>query len=369
MRTMQRASVGAAALALAAPLAFAASDGNYSPARQHCSGAANNSDTPDYAEPGCHNFALTVSDGGGHEYFGIGIPQTADGEQTIPGVSNPVFGVGTSTHQFAYWYDPSGAQDDCKYTVIDLKTGEHGEQRCPWSIPGAPNYAADVEPDPSSGLRLYFGADDNLAGGEHDSSESVDNGPSDGGAVVLNLNPSSVGKWIGYLQDQNIGKLLAHPLPLLDGGFGACADGLCVSLQTTRRDQTYPDGTPTYQPVADYSGHQWDPETCFGPSDDPTDDCGGMTIEQWNESNGDPAVEPGAQIYEDPDAQASPEGPYPLPALYVGTCGVIIGGGDFSAGDSTPQDGGPYVNSAGQLVIPTGCDQTEDDYNVFGPAN
>jgi hypothetical protein len=30
------------------------------------------------------------------------------------------------------------------------------------------------------------------------------------------------------------------------------------------------------------------------------------------------------------------------------------------------QPGAPYVNSAGQLVIPTGCDQTADDYYAPG---
>jgi len=199
---------------------------------------------------------------------------------------------------------------------------------------------------------------------------TVDNGPSDGGAVVLNLNPSSLSKWIGYLQTGNSGKLLVHPLPLIDGGGGACADGLCFSAQTTRRDETYPDGTPNYQPVADYSGHTWDPADCAGDNGDlahETAACGGMTIEQWNDQNKDPAVEPGIQIYEDPDAQASPlGGSYPIPAIYVGTCGVIIGGG--ADGDPTRFDGQPSTNSAGQIVIPTGCDQTADDYNSFGPA-
>ena len=71
------------------------------------------------------------------------------------------------------------------------------------------------------------------------------------------------------------------------------------------------------------------------------------------------------QIYEDPDAQGSPFGgaPYPIPAIYVGTCGVIIGGGDVKQSPMPPsQPGAPYINSAGQLVISTGCDQTADDY-------
>ena len=63
-------------------------------------------------------------------------------------------------------------------------------------------------------------------------------------------------------------------------------------------------------------------------------------------------AEPGVQFFEDPDAQASPALPiYPLPAVYVGTCGIVIGGGQLPALPASP-----LTNSAGQLVIsPTGC--------------
>ena len=37
-------------------------------------------------------------------------------------------------------------------------------------------------------MRLYLGADDNSDAGEHDSSNFVNNGPSDGGSTVLNLD-------------------------------------------------------------------------------------------------------------------------------------------------------------------------------------
>jgi hypothetical protein len=387
MINTRHVGLAAALLLASAPLAFAASDGNYNPARQHCSGNADNSINDQYTEHGCHNFTLTISDGGGHEYVGWGIPQTANNEQ---GLIPPVipFGTGSSTHAFAFWYDPGPDQGGCVYTTVDFKPQPPTttQEPCPWFNPAAPNFfGPDPAPNPASGLRLYMGADDNLAGGEHDSSATVDNGPSDGGALVLNLNPASLMTWMGYLMAANAGKLLVHPLPLVDGGIGACADGICFSAQTTRRDQTYPDGTPNYQPVANYSGHTWDPFNCAGDFHTQADEnaaCSPNTIAQWDSINGDPAVEPGVQIYEDPDAQASPIPPfYPLPAIYVGTCGVIIGGGTLVDQNGNPmstqptqfppmapaQPGAPYVNDAGQLIIPTGCDQTADDYNTFGP--
>jgi hypothetical protein len=367
--------VAAAAVLLgSASLALAVSDGNYSPARQHCSGHADNTATPDYTEDGCQAYALTVSDYGGHEYFGWGIPQTKVGEQGFipPGVIP--FGTGDSTHVIAYWTDP-GPPQGCVYTKIDLKTQQQTQEACPWFNTSAPNYnGPDVPPNSQSGLRLYNGADDNLAGGEHDSATSVGNGPSDGGAIQLNLNldPATLMAWMANLM--TVPNLLTHPLPLFDAGIGLCADGFCMSTQTTRRDQAYPGGNPNHYPVADYSHHTFDPYKCSNDDAEciaqPNDF--GRNAEDWNNFNGDPSIEPGVQIYEDPDAQGSPIGPvYPIPAVYVGTCGVIIGGGrlcsDFGMGScpssqvlgpppTTPAaPGAPYVNDAGQLVIPTGC--------------
>jgi hypothetical protein len=221
-------------------------------------------------------------------------------------------------------------------------------------------------------LHLYFGADDNFDAGEHDSSNFVNNGPSDGGSIVLNLDPATLMTWMARAMAQDVPGLLTHPLPLADGGLGLCADGFCLSAQTTQRPRAYSGGTPppsgNGQDVANYQGRQWDPYNCAGPSDGPGD-CGGHTLDYWNNLNGDPAIEPGVQIYEDPDAQGSPAGPvYPIPAIYVGTCGVIIGGGALSSAGGAPQDqslgfpptapaapGAPYVNGAGQLVIATDC--------------
>ncbi|HKA14234.1 MAG TPA: hypothetical protein VKH41_04385 [Myxococcota bacterium] len=56
---------------------------------------------------------------------------------------------------------------------------------------------------------------------------------------------------------------------------------------------------------------------------------------------------PGLNVYEDPDPQASPLGPSPLPALSLGTCGFICGGGSFFTL--------PGADDAGQIVVPTAC--------------
>ena len=289
------------ALVLAiAGTAVAVSDGDYDYEKQHCTGNANNSDQEKQTEEGCHTATGTVSDGRGREYGGVGVQQQPDG-------SNPSF-------------------DDV--TV--------------WG-PGEGAY------HPVGGAHLYFGADDNLDNGEHDSSEQVDNGPSDGGGIQLNVTPESVAKWVAALQARDRGYLLTHPLPLVDAGFGACADGLCFSVQTQRRVAFQGGDKKKHRDVSNYEGKQWDPESCSGP-DDKAKDCGGKPLKSWDDKEGTTYVEPGVQVYEDPDAQASPIGPYPLPAAYAGTCGVIAGGGKAPVAPASP-----VTNKAGQVVVATGC--------------
>jgi hypothetical protein len=166
----------AAVAVMSAGVAIAGvSDGNYRPARQGCSGHADDSIHPDRVEQGCQSLTVNVSDGSGHEPFRVGTQQTADGES-----------------------------------------------------PSAPTTSGDPNGfDPSTGVRVYMGADDNLDNGEHDSSSKIADGPSDGGAVVFNVSPDSVGAWLDALQSGNVHYLLTHPLPLVDAGFGSCADGVC----------------------------------------------------------------------------------------------------------------------------------------------
>lgn len=335
--------------------AFAVSDGDYQPRYQHCSGAADNVESPDRAEDGCHSITVTLSDVGGHEYWGIGAQQTGSREDgPIPSVLP--FGLGANIHEYEGWVD--GGQG-CTRGTIDINApGAPATRACPWFDPSAPNYyGPSAALNPASGLRLYFGMDDNTAGGEHDSSELINNGPSDGGGAHVVLDPASVAPWVAAIVAQNPQYVLTHPLPIGDAGVGFCADGICFSIQTQRQVAYQGGEEGTARDVADYDGKRWDPSSCSG-DDDGTEegskacDDGGehQDITYWHNQEGTTYVEPGVQIYEDPDPQASPLGPYPLPALYIGTCGVIIGGGQMKMPAS------PYTNPAtGQMIIKTAC--------------
>ena len=131
-------------------------------------------------------------------------------------------------------------------------------------------------------------------------------------------------------------------------GLGFYADGICFSAQTQQQTVYQGGDKNDSRDTYDYSGVQWDPETCAGPTDSKTD-CGGHSMSWWDKQQGTVYAEPGIQIYEDPDPQGSPIGPYPLPAFYVVTCGLVIGGGQVQMPAS------PYTSPAGQFVVTTGC--------------
>ena len=287
----------AAAVVMSAGVALAGvSDGNYRASRQGCSGHADDSNRPNHVQKGCQSMTLNLSDGSGHEPFRVGTQQTKDGQSA---------GAPTTSG------DPSGF-------------------------------------DPSTGTRVYMGADDNLDNGEHDSSSKIADGPSDGGAIVFNVAPDSLGVWLNALVAGDTSYVFTHPVPLVDAGFGSCADGLCESVQTQQRTAYQGDNKHKSRDAANYDGKQWDPESCGGPSDTAAD-CDPGGIKHWSKQEGSVHVEPGVQVYEDPNPEGSPIGTYPLPAAYVGTCGVIAGGGQAQAPAS------PITNSAGQVVIPTQC--------------
>lgn len=304
--------------AIGAP-AYAVSSGGYSSAKQGCTPNADNSDHPNRVEKYCYALTLQIADAK-HTYVLIGVPQTKNN-------SNPSY-IDTCL--------------DFTGTMQCLRTGKAGASQ--FTRKGTP-----IDPG-SAQLHVYFGADDNLDSGEHDSSEQVSNGPSDGGAIVANIDPLSASKWIANVQKGGQAYLLTHPLPAADAGFGACADGLCFSVQTQRRVAYKAGGKhPKQRDVSNYDGHTWDPITCAGPTDKPKQ-CGGHPLSYWHKRNQTAYVEPGVQIYEDPDPQGSPEGPYPLPAIYVGTCGLIAGGGMAPKFPASP-----FTNKSGQLVVSTGC--------------
>src|SRR6266436_4585041 len=201
--------VFSAVAVFAARAAFAVSDGQYLPANQNCTGNADNSNSGNRTEAGCHNMIVFLADGTGHQYAGWGLDQTPDG---------------TVVHTGEVWLDPGAGS---RYTWnFDLTAG---------SVDQMPTVTVSTPGDLTTGLQVYFGADDNLDSGEHDSAKQVSNGPSDGGAMEVNIAPAAASAWVATLQAADTAGLLAAPAPFANGGLGACADGFCIAVTTQRR--------------------------------------------------------------------------------------------------------------------------------------
>jgi hypothetical protein len=233
-----------------------------------------------------------------------------------------------------------------------------------------------------NGVLLYFGMDDNSDNGEHDGlgpySTSTEpwnrgavNGPSDGGSILLVLDPMKAGTTPSQTQ----------PEGAANASSGFCADGICADA-TTEQQTVYHGcganpqvkcdrGTPRNANVYDYApdGNQ---------ANDPS-----VNSESPNCNSGDPATssrqacgpggmdayrsatpanentEPGVQFYADPDPQRSPAAPSPLwptPGLYAGTCGVYAGSPATTGQVFTSPT--PVTNQAGQLAVdpnPSAC--------------
>ena len=140
-----------------------------------------------------------------------------------------------------------------------------------------------------------------------------------------------------------------NPIPFVGAQTGACADGICLAF-TSYRQEIYRGTGPGERDAAYYNGRRWDPFDCTGADYEGEMSCdsgepnGPHSLNDWRAREGIVYAQPGLQIYEDPDPQGSPLDPlveiqkalgiykggtplYPLPGIYVGTCGVIIRGG------------------------------------------
>jgi hypothetical protein len=367
-------AAGAAAISVAGA-AYATSTGGYSPAAQDCpnDAEANNAGEPgagqsNAAVPGCHNLKANVEDGRGNRYAQFGVDQIPNGaSEGSPDALPHAFDAAVDANG-----TPAGTPTD-KCAPTGSGVAAHGDVTNPSATTAAPCTASPGQN--AAGLvswaGVYFGADDNLDFGEHDGASGkhgtsqVQDGPSDGGAIVVNWHPTELVRWADLVAHADTAPLFSNPVPVAEAGEGACADGYCSSVHT-RQGSVYDGGGDGSRNVYDYSGKQWDPYTCN--SGDQTAEapqsCGGQSMNDWRQQEaGTVNAEPGAQVYEDPDPQASPLDPayeagltpqpvlYPTPSAYVGTCGVTAGGGPLASAPA----GIPGTNSAGQVSVSTGC--------------
>jgi hypothetical protein len=354
-----------------AGVAMAVSGGGYQPSQQDCPGNANANDRQGTA-PGCHNLKVNVGNGRGKRYAEVGLDQLPQGASTpgLIGVGPP--GSSNFPHAGCAAVNTNGTKGGTGKgcgtnqagmgvsAVFDTENAGRNSIAPQTGAPDTGGLLASLQ----DGFDIYMGADDNLDAGEHDgvdgrngTARSV-NGPSDGGAVTAHVTPSAATR----------APSLRDPVPVAGAGEGFCADGYCQEA-TTRRQKVYqgnPQGNSS-RDVANYDGKQWDPYDCSSGGTKAEQACQTRqhpNMDSWRNAEAHSVyAEPGAQVYEDPDPQASPLDPlkeagvtpkptlYPIPAAYAGTCGVVAGGGPAASAPA----GTPGTNSAGQAVVKTGC--------------
>jgi hypothetical protein len=390
------AGLGAVSLAMAAAgVAGAVSTGGYSPSQQDCAPNAD-ANTTQGAQPGCHNAKFNVANSSGQRYAQAGSDQQAQGQNAhaadvsvtpnaqTPG--QPYSGPAVGAHvDMSYQPIPAnqcGLEDIALYAAEEAayKAGQ-GPQPCTldptkWS---APSQAPTVQPQTQTGTpngsaasllsggQVYFGADDNLDSGEHDGADGqygttkAINGPSDGGSLAINWQPGQATTWMADLKALMGGSptpLAQNPVPVANAGGGGCADGTCAGVYTAQTSiYQGGGGAGSSRNAYNYQGKTWDPYDCNSGSPQSEQACqteGGHSMDWYRQREAKNVyAQPGVQVYEDPDPQASPAGPtqlYPLPSAYAGTCGVAAGGGAAKAPAS------PVTNGAGQVVVsPAHC--------------
>jgi hypothetical protein len=444
-RNLLVAVLGAVALTvMGVGVAFAASGGGYSPAGQNCpAGASDFATTTGQTYPGCHDVHIAVESGqmqngdpagGNTHYVDVGINQEPDDPgskgHTIPiGLENlgeP--GYEASPHSGCLSVNTAGtgaapasdatqptdpgsagnASNGCGgnknglgftavwdyYALYCPLVAAVPSQQCEDTTPGqttiTPYTGTNVDQSViNNGLLFYFGADDNLDGGEHDglgpfsdsgtpyssggkdptcstspcpqNNDGAHNGSSDGGAILASVTPQNAG---------NVPSA-THPEGLANFSVGFCADGICTET-TTQQQSVYQGcgaadangnapcapGTPSSGNVYDYSKQdpsvQSEPTSCNSGGAKSSSDasCGGAGMNAYRSNT--PAnmnAEPGVQVYADPDPSRSPlrSSLWPTPGVYVGTCGVYAGSPSLPTAGTINST--PIGNGAGQVAV------------------
>jgi hypothetical protein len=338
-------TVGAVAAAVAAltvvTAVLAVSGGGYSYQRQGCSATADRNDRPTRTEPGCHNATLQLSIG---RWRAASVNTDQTGNNTIVHSGSVAVDDGRGTRRTLAVDSGQGGAGTAAQDMIAWLSG--GGRGAPPALIGAPRAGVTTGPGgrgpdvqhPTASI--YLGADDNLDAGEHDGvnptghggrDRAVANGPSDGGALQVNLHPRGAATTPASLT-QNVQPTSAHdPLRAADAGAGACADGACAGADTTRR-RLYQGGCRTCHDQAVYDDQHttdWRSPDCNAGSTANQDRCGrggtsGSIAGPYYERGGYYS-DPGVFVYEDPDPQSSPALPvYPICGLYAGTNGIYV---------------------------------------------
>jgi hypothetical protein len=332
-------------MCLAASAAYAMSDGQYTANEQGCTNWGNAFDPQsadhDQNSPDgdrCQAYRTSVGTDNNEKLVRAGLDHEEPNENGFSGGHNPHHGT-------AFVGSPGE-----EVLILHYGTGiQHLPTEGPFTSPGgdgpysddhdqpeleaqqtSPENAEKIDDGAPSEVHFYNGADDNLESGEHDGisegengeNRDLANGPSDGGAIRLDVAPDSESPE----NNVNTDDPATGPVRAAYAGIGACVDGICFTAGTGER-QVYDGGQDDnperlYLDNATADDFKDDGDECSYRNED---DC----VRTIHDAQQDMYAHPGLTIYDDPDPQDSAIGfPGEEGTTHVGGGGIKIMGTD-----------------------------------------
>lgn len=337
-----------------ASTAFAMSDGTYTAEDMGCTEEGNaydpvNSDPDPVHDPNaspdeCQAARVSAGTDANPKFVRIGLDHEEPGPGGFAGGHNPHHGtayLGSPGQEILQVHYGTGITQPIPIDLLFFGPGEDGELADDHTQPELeveqfnPDNAGTIDEEPPSEFHVYFGADDNLESGEHDGipetncepdgnggevcydNTDLANGPSDGGAIRLDVTPN---------YDDPAGNVSTNPDALIVGAFagaGACVDGICFNAVSSER-QVYDGGQ---------EGRVYLDDATAEDNKDTDDYCSydneGNCVREIHDQQQDFYARPGLNIYADPDPQDSSLGPFDGSTnTHVGTGGIKVFGVD-----------------------------------------
>lgn len=337
-----------------ATAAYAMSDGNYETDAMGCKEEGNaydpaNSD-PDpthdpHASPDqCQAARVSVGTDTNSKFVRAGLDHEEPGPNGFAGGHNPHHGtlyVGSPGQEILQVHYGTGVTQPIPIDLLFFGPGEDGPLADDHDQPELevqklePDNAGAINQEQPREFHVYFGADDNLESGEHDGipetncepdgnggevcydNTDLANGPSDGGAIRLDVTPN---------YDDPAANFSTNPDALLVGayaGFGACVDGVCFNGGTSER-QVYDGGQDGRVYLDDATSDDYKDTDDYCSYDNE-----GNCVREVHDQQQDFYSRPGINVYADPDPQDSSLGPFDGSTnTHIGTGGVKVFGVD-----------------------------------------
>ena len=350
---LRRSLFAAAFLVAVAGTSYAMSDGNYDAEDLGCKQEGNafdpaNNDAdpehdPNVAPDECQAARIGAGTDANPKFVRIGLDHEEPGPDGFAGGHNPHHGtayIGSPGQEILQVHYGTGITQPIPIDILFFGPGEDGELADDHTQPELeveqfnPDNTEHVSTEAPKELHVFFEADDNLESGEHDgvpetncepdgqggeicyNNVDLANGPSDGGAIRLDVMPD---------QDDPASNVdPGNPDNVAPGayaGTGACVDGICFNAGTGER-QVYDGGqdgsvylddatADDYKDTGDYCSY----------------DNEGNCVREVHDQQQDFASRPGVNVYADPDPQDSSLGPFDGSTnTHIGTGGVKVFG-------------------------------------------